>query len=224
MTVKIGPYELDSIVTGDCRELAAALPDESVDLVFTDPPYHDEFVGLYGDLAAIAARVLKPGGFCFAYAGIAYLTDIFRQMGDSLDYFWTICGYQPESNQVFNAKNVGCHWRPVLLFSKGAKRAPSFFGDTWRTNREKQFHEWGQGESLPTHYIVLFTKPGAIVLDPFIGGGTTGVVCRKLGRHFIGFEMDELRANVARQRLHNTQVPLFVPEPEQAPMFAEVAA
>ena len=37
--MKLGPYELDTIVTGDARELAAALPDESVDLVLTDPPF-----------------------------------------------------------------------------------------------------------------------------------------------------------------------------------------
>ena len=39
MSDMIGPYELDRIITGDARELAKAIPDESVDLIFTDPVY-----------------------------------------------------------------------------------------------------------------------------------------------------------------------------------------
>ena len=57
MSDMIGPYELDRIITGDARELAKAIPDESVDLIFTDPPYPREFLPLYGWLAETAARV-----------------------------------------------------------------------------------------------------------------------------------------------------------------------
>ena len=64
---KLGPYDLDTIVTGDARELAQALPDESIDLIFTDPVYWQ--IDDYAWLAELAARVLKPGGNVLAYAG-----------------------------------------------------------------------------------------------------------------------------------------------------------
>ncbi len=130
---KLGPYPLNSIITGDARELAQAIPDESVDLIFTDPPYDDESVPLYGWLAETAARILKPGGFCFAYTGNRWLNKILPLMNESLDFFWMICGYQPESNTVFYDKNIGTGWRPILIYSKGAKRAPRFMQDTRKT-------------------------------------------------------------------------------------------
>lgn len=211
---EIPSHLINRIVTGDMYDLAMQIPDESIDLVFTDPPYHPALHGLYGRLAEVAARVLKPGGFCFAYAGVAYLDAVMRQFA-RLDYFWTICGYQPESNLVFNSKNVGCHWRPTLVYSKGATRAPKFMGDTWRTNRDKRHHTWGQGQSLPMRYISLFTDVNDLILEPFVGGGTIPAVCKMLCRNYIGFEIDPDTAERARERVAHTQPPLFVPEPMQ---------
>ena len=211
----------DAIVTGDARLLAERIPDESVDLIFTDPPYHPEHMGLYGLIAGIGARVLKPGGFCVAYCGVAYMDEVMRQM-EALTYFWTICGYQPESNLVFNAKNVGCHWRPILIYSNGKARAPRFIPDLWRTNRDKDHHEWGQGKSLPERYIDRLTEPGNIVYDPFTGGGTVPAVCKMLGRHYIASEIDPATAERARERVLMTQPPLFVPVHEQIGMMLGV--
>jgi len=56
-------------------------------------------------------------------------------------------------------------------------------------------------ESLPEWFIHLFTVPGDTVLDPFLGSGTTGVVCRRLNRHFIGMELHPEYAELARKRI-----------------------
>ena len=70
----LGPYELgpnntpeNGIYTGDARELAKEIPDESVDLIFTDPPYKKQFQYLYEWLPGEAARVLKQDGFVLCY-------------------------------------------------------------------------------------------------------------------------------------------------------------
>ena len=54
---------------------------------------------------------------------------------------------------------------------------------------------------LLRHMIRLFTKPGALVLDPFAGSGSTGVAACVEGRQFVGFEMDSAMAAIANQRL-----------------------
>jgi hypothetical protein len=59
----------DPIRHGDFRDLSAELKSNSVDLVFTDPPYDDESLPLYGDMGEVAARVLKPGGSLVTYCG-----------------------------------------------------------------------------------------------------------------------------------------------------------
>ena len=54
---------------------------------------------------------------------------------------------------------------------------------------------------LPAWFIKLFTEPGDVVLDPFIGSGTTAVACVRLGRRYIGFEWNPEYVQVARERL-----------------------
>jgi len=70
MTAKLGPYDLNTIVTGDARQLAEAIPDESVDLVFTDPVY--DRIDDYRWLAETAARVLKVDGHLLTWQNVRY--------------------------------------------------------------------------------------------------------------------------------------------------------
>ena len=67
-------------------------------------------------------------------------------------------------------------------------------------------------------YIDALTDDQSIVFDPFTGGGTVPAVCKMLGRNYIAFEIDPDTAERARQRVANTQPPLFVLQPEQAEM------
>lgn len=55
--------------------------------------------------------------------------------------------------------------------------------------------------ALAEHFIKLHTKPGDVVLDPFMGHGTTGVACARLGRRFIGIELDRQFYLVASKRI-----------------------
>lgn len=59
---------------------------------------------------------------------------------------------------------------------------------------------------LPTWFIKLFTQPGEMVLDPFIGSGTTAVASKELGRRCIGVEIDPTYVQVAQERLQAVQV------------------
>lgn len=69
---------------------------------------------------------------------------------------------------------------------------------------------------LPAWFIRLFTKPTDIILDPFIGSGTTAIAALRLHRHFIGIEIDPEFVKVAKERLRSEQtgksIPLILPE------------
>ena len=62
--------------------------------------------------------------------------------------------------------------------------------------------------SLMTLFLRLHTKPGDIVIDPFSGGGTTGVACERLGRRFVGFEIDPHWAEYGNKRIEAERVAL----------------
>lgn len=219
----IPPEFRDQIVTGDARELAARLPDESVDLIFTDPPWSPDVVDLFGWLGTEARRVLRPGGFLLTFCGKNRLDLVMAQLSRNLSFYWPICGYQPQSNLVFNPRRILEKWRPALLYSKGYEpKRSAFIPDLLPTDRDKRFHEWGQGETFWRFYAEKLG--GGVIWEPFCGGGTVPAICKSLGSGWIAFELDPETALLARERVRLTPLPLLLPEPEP-PLtldFAEV--
>jgi ParB-like chromosome segregation protein Spo0J len=183
---------------------AEEIPDGSVDAIITDPPYPKEFVGLFDDLGALAARVLKPGGSLICLVGQSYLPQYIELLSRHLDYHWTIGVHMPGGQAVqLWAKEVNTFWKPALWFTKGPRDGQwqSDFIRTDVNNNDKEHHHWGQSEQLTKGLVDRASLPGETVLDPFLGGGTTGVVCQRTNRKFIGIEVDEATAKAAITRI-----------------------
>ena len=179
------------------------LPLASVDMIFTDPPYHDEHLDCYQRLATVAGRVLKPGGFCCVYAGKMFLPQIFSYFSN-LDYFWTVAVFHPFSKAKINKLHLFENWRPVLLFRQpgGSNQQLPWVQDVVRGERNKDAHEWQQDIETPELLIDAYSPVGGIVLDPFLGGGTTAVACQQAGRVCIGYDVDPQAIRSTRSRLY----------------------
>ena len=211
--MKLGPYDLKAIYTGDARELAKGIPDGSVDLIFTDPPYLKEFLPLYDWLAAEAVRILKPDGFLLAYAGAYWKTEVIKKFEQELDYFFDfiLVNGSGTSPIIWNKKVISRH-KSILAYRKrgsGALPRTNVISFWVGSGEDKRYHVWGQDESSARYYIDCFSKPGDVILDPFAGGGTTPYVCRVLDRRYLAFELDSQMADVARARVKNVQPVLF---------------
>lgn len=211
----IPPEYLNQIVTGDARELAKRIPDESIDLIFTDPPYPREYLPLYGWLAETAARVLKPGGSLIAMAGQSYIPDILSLMVPHINYHWLDC-YSMLGGQAVQIwqRKVITFWKPLIWFVKGSYDGP-WAGDVIQSpSNDKRFHFWGQNERGTAAVIERYSTPSALLWEPFTGGGTVPAVCKMLGRNYIAFEIDPDTASKARARVANTQAmhPAFLEE------------
>ncbi len=91
----------------------------SVDCIITDPIYGRDSVKLYGALAAIGDRVLKPGGNLLAMAGQSHLPDVFAQFKDSaLKYQWTLAAHCPGNSCQLIYRQARSNWKPVLWYRK----------------------------------------------------------------------------------------------------------
>lgn len=212
----IPPEYLNQIVTGDARVLAERIPDASVDLIFTDPPYPREYLPLYGWLAQEAARVLKPGGLCITLAGHIYLNDVMRLMAPHLDWHW-IGGMPNTLGSVgrVHPRQMMCGWKPCLWYSKGVSDKHAYVFDMWQPRgADKQHHDWGQPVDWVMYYLNKLTQKGALLWEPFAGGGTVPAVCKMLKRNYIAFEIDPDTAARARARVEATQAmhPVFLEE------------
>jgi site-specific DNA-methyltransferase (adenine-specific) len=97
----------------------------------------------------------------------------------------------------------------------------AFVSDSFRHGQPgKVDHPTQKPEAVMWPLIEASSNPGETVLDPFMGSGTTGVVCAKKGRKFIGIEIDEKYFDIACRRIEEAhrQPDMFIhraPEPEQ---------
>src|SRR5262249_54094980 len=191
------------VIHGDFRTEGACIADSSVDLIFTDPPYVEESIGLYGDLAKFAARVLMPGSWCLAYAGTTFLFDIMNAMaGKGLVYGWPFCVFHSDGDQRFRKLRIYNGWKPILGFYKRPLNVTwNWFIDVVSGGKEKDDHEWKQAIDEAKYFVEHLSSPGGFVCDPFAGSGTSLLAAKELGRRWLGFELDEKHVITARTKL-----------------------
>lgn len=220
----IPAHLLNTIITGDARELSAQIPDKSIDLIFTDPVY--DRMEDYQWLAETALRVLKPSGACLVFQWTGFLRETFAVM-EALKFEWMFSLYIPNRTKDTRCKAGFNKWTPCLWFSKGDSKCPrvadiihcnafqAVYGDGTSN------HQWSKSPEFISYYVSHFTKTDAVVFDPFSGGGTVPAVCKMLCRQYVGFEIDPETAAVARERVRNTMPSMFAAAPVQ--MAMEVA-
>lgn len=196
--------DVDGLYLGDFREIGDKIPDASVDLIFTDPPYDRKAIELYDGLGEFAARVLRPGGSLIAYIGQIQLPDAVADLSKHLRYWWTCsCYHSGPSLLRMNEYGIVNGWKPMLWFVKETRGdKTTFINDVATGTREKSHHEWQQSESEARYFIELLTEPDGFVVDPFCGGGTTPAACIGLGRKWAAFEIDEANMARASQRIN----------------------
>lgn len=210
------------LLVGDCRELGRDVPDASLDMVFTDPPYLTEYLPLYDWLFAWSARVLKPTGFLMTYAGGYHLDTVMVKARPWLEYYW-LYWYMDQGRSaivwprltISQGKTLLCYRLPGY----DAMPRTNVLGVWIGSGADKRYHTWGQDESTARYYIDCFTQPGDQVADPFCGGGTTAYVCTVLGRDCWTCDIDPAAVDTTRQRLTTVQPLLWTPE-QQLELFA----
>ena len=232
---------------GDCLELMKQLPDESVDLVVTDPPFeyvqggmkskrlnrgtwkkqsytnttmssfkHDD---IFNFLDLVIPKMKKVNMFIFcSKLQLAHYFDYLNQhkklkfdlliwdkssktdkysmkssMFFSSDIEYVVRIYQSgvHLNKIWNAEHT--HADSKLYMKRQKFQQP------------RGIHETMKPVELLKQYIELASQENNIVLDPFMGSGSTGIACKELNRNFIGMELDEEYFKIAKERINNVK-------------------
>lgn len=198
------PDGMCKLICEDIKSGLNSIENGSIDYIITDPPYPQEYIPLYSDLSKVAARVLKPDGSLIVMIGQSYLPEVIQRLSEHMTYHWCMAYLTPggQSPQLFH-KRVNTFWKPVLWFKKGDYNG-DYIGDVLKSptnDNDKRFHKWGQSLGGMRDIIERFTNPNDLILDPFLGGGTTGVAAVTMGRRFIGADIDLQNVAKSDQRI-----------------------
>lgn len=223
---------LNTITTGDARELAAQIPDASVDLIFTDPVYQQ--IDDYRWLAETALRVLKPRGRVLAWCSKPKLGRCQLAMEDAgLEYVYTL-DYTVQA-KTFRMRwyNLFCWTTPCLWLqrpdeaTKPRRWIPDTYIDTIVLDDEpvsvravlpdtfistagpSGSYIWNKNLGVLKAWLDVFSAPGETVYDPFTGSGSVPLVCQMLGRNFYASEIKPDVADEARARLASVPRAMF---------------
>lgn len=203
------------IINADCMDILKQLPDKSIDCVFTDVPYKQEFRGSgmskeiqnylkikeygsnkyldYTELFSMCLQKLKSGNFfSFCDKETKYeLITIAKQYGFGYKEL-CFCKTTPTpfcNNQWLPDVEYGLHIFKDLEVLGNYKTKRSF----WIMDNFREAgipHPTAKKVSVCQQILENITKEGQIVLDPFSGSGTTAIACNRLKRRFICIEKD----------------------------------
>ncbi len=190
---------------GDFRDRLTELPDGSVDLIVTDPPYPAEFLPLWSDLSEVAARILKPSGVLLAMSGKIHLDEVMVRLGEHLAYGWVYMLPLERGLSRINGRNLMQGWKPWLAYSAGAWPSGSIEYADDRIDsgyREKSRYRWEQDPIGALRLLEIFDPQArGLIVDPFTGTGSFGVAALQHGSRFLGVELDSERFDGSVSRL-----------------------
>lgn len=240
--------ELNKIHNCDCLEGMKQIEDNSINLVFTDPPYNisklndcrdrskfnlpvmrrksplkydfgewdnmerNEFLEFTRKWLKESCRVLKDGGAIISFFSkddISFL----KWVGTEYDIRTRTIFSWHKTNPVPSFRKVNylsaCEF--IWIGSKGKtkwtfnfmkqKEMHNFYETSNKSAYGETNHPTEKPVSLITHLLKIHSNDGDIILDPFMGSGTTAVACKQLNRNFIGFEISKEYCEIAEKRL-----------------------
>jgi site-specific DNA-methyltransferase (adenine-specific) len=201
---------MNRLITGDCFDTLVRLPDRSIDLLCTDPPYG---IGIAKRGQIGSGRRFTPKTWDTGVPPKIYFDEIRRVSKAQIiwggNYFANVL--PPSRGWLVWWKNDGL---PRHSFADCEMAWTSFdrnaqvFNSRWRgfirDSREPRVaHPTQKALEVMKWCIASFSEPGDLICDPFLGSGTTAVAAKLLGRRYLGIEQDEEYVAMARERLRN---------------------
>ena len=215
------------LLQGDYLDLMKTIPDGSVDLVLTDPPYN---IARDSNFHTMGRAGIDFGEWDKGFDLFSYIDEVYRVL-DRNGSFIVFNDWKNLGDIVKHAEKLGFVTKDMLRLEKTnpmpRNRDRRYITDyecaiwftmpkaKWIFNRQddgyqrpkfvhsidKGFHPTQKSLKLMEELVKIHSNENQVVVDCFMGSGTTGVACKNLNRRFIGIELDETYFNIAKDRI-----------------------
>lgn len=214
-------YEEDNgniqIYCGDCLDILPSFPEKSVDLVLTDPPYGVQKVNWDSDLPPIKVwentkRIMKDNASILVFGGIKRMPEVIEMLGGKFNYQWVFVWYKSNASQFgktgYSKLDIALWYAKGIAVAKNKKL--DIIIDPIIPSKNNFGHPTPKPIKVIKHIIECLSNEDDVILDPFLGSGTTAVAAKELGRKCIGIEISKEYCDIAIKRLKNTQKDMFL--------------
>jgi DNA modification methylase len=211
----------DSLIyCSDCRDILPLIPDKSIDLIYADPPFNTQD-GMGSKNRNYANRIVSNDRlseidyqtFCqewFKSADIVtkrlVLTPGAKNIGRYGNPLWCVVISKPGAPSYNKFGGFNC-WEPLLCFTKPVRplvRDVVIYDSQNLSHGIESQHPCPDNFRMVDWIINLWSDVGELILDPFLGSGTTAYCAKKLGRKSIGIEIEEKYCKIAVDRLRQS--------------------
>ena len=205
----------NKIICGDALDIIKKVLDESINTILTDPPYgitkegikNSESLETFYNILPDFYRVLRNDSFFITFFSTKRLPELFKN--NPFQYFWQFVLYCPLASvrsPIGFTKYMSC-----VIFKKGNPKVFKWNKDIFVDTPSKMVepdegfinHPSPKPKTFIKEILNMFTKERDIVLDPFVGSGSTALACKQTNRNFIGFEINKEYCKLAESRLNN---------------------
>lgn len=206
--------DIDTIFNQNCLDGLKALPDKSIDLILTDPPY-----GKKADKGTNGFGAAKNRRYAGGWDGMIPPPELFNEMfrvaknliifgGNYFGHllppsncwiFWDKKGDVAFQNPFADGELI------YTTFKKPVKRIVFKQQGFITDSKDKRYHPTQKPTELVQQLIEMFSEPGQLICDPFLGSGTTAVAAVNSGRHYIGYEIDPGYFQICCDRLDEVE-------------------
>lgn len=210
-------YSSDGIAIyhGDCKDIISGL---KVDVVITDPPYSEvthkgartaldvsliDFPSVTSDYLRTVYSMIDLKTWLIAFMDWRHIAELEKNPPDDLRFIRFGIWVKPNGAPQFTGDRPATGWEGIGMFHTHEKMRWNGGGrhGVFTYNKINGSHPTEKPLSLVMELVELFSNPGDVILDPFMGSGTTLLAAKLLGRRAIGIELDEKYCEVAANRL-----------------------
>ena len=215
------------VILGDCFEVLKDFPDNSVDLVFTSPPYnrkrndkYEHFEDSIDDYCSYLLRSVKEcmrvskGWVIFNLQKTYYnKADIFAMIGYFRDLIVEIIVWAKTNPRPNDGLKITNAYEFFIVFGNTPLTSNSTYTknviETSVNTDMPEDHKAVMKQEVSDWFIEKFSKPNDVILDPFAGTGTTLISCKRFEREYIGIEIAEEYYNMILENLSQTTISDF---------------